>query len=113
MLALEVLGGIVVLLGLALVLARNLPVFDDEPEDVADNGLPADRLLRSDDIPRLRFRVGLRGYRMTDVDAAFDAVQRALAAAEGRSEPGAEQPPTDTDRPLSELERMHQPEDTV
>ena len=76
------LGGIVVLVGLALVLARNLPVLDDEAEDVADNGLPADRLLRSDDIPRLRFRVGLRGYRMSDVDAALEAVRRSLAAAE-------------------------------
>jgi len=89
-LTLEVLGGIVVLLGLALVLARNLPVFDDEPEDLADNGLPADRLLRSDDIPRLRFRVGLRGYRMGDVDAALDAVRRSLEAAEKTEEPADE-----------------------
>jgi len=60
-------------------------VLDDEPEDAADRGLPNDRLLRSDDIPRLRLRVGLRGYRMSDVDAALDAAQRALAAAEERS----------------------------
>jgi len=86
-----VLGGIVVLVGLALVLARNLPVLDDEAEDVADNGLPADRLLRSDDIPRLRFRVGLRGYRMSDVDAALEAVRRSLAAAEP-AEPQGDEP---------------------
>jgi DivIVA domain-containing protein len=84
--ALEVIGGIVVLLGLAFVLARNLPVLDDEAEDVADNGLPEGRLLRSDDIPRLRFRVGLRGYRMSDVDAALEAVRRSLAATEGAGE---------------------------
>lgn len=82
MLALEVIGGIVVLLGIAFVLARNVPVLDDEPEDVADNGLPVGRPLRSDDIPRLRFRIGLRGYRMSDVDAALEAVRRTLAATE-------------------------------
>jgi DivIVA domain-containing protein len=83
MLAVEVLGGVAVLLVLAFVLSRDVEVLDDESEDSVDSGLPEDRLLRSDDIPRLRFRVGLRGYRMADVDAALDAVQRALAAAEG------------------------------
>jgi DivIVA domain-containing protein len=82
MLAVEVLGGVAVLLVLAFVLSRDVEVLDDEPEDSVDSGLPDGRVLRSDDIPRLRFRVGLRGYRMADVDAALDAVQRALAAAE-------------------------------
>lgn len=82
MLAVEVLGGVAVLLVLAFVLSRDVDVLDDEPEDAADSGIPADRLLRSDDIPRLRFRVSLRGYRMADVDAALEAAQRALAAAE-------------------------------
>ena len=85
MLALEVLGGIVVLLALAFVLARDVPGFEDEPEDVRDNGLPTDRLLRSDDIPRLRLRVGVRGYRMSDVDAVLAAVERTLAADEQRA----------------------------
>ena len=82
MLALEVLGGIVVLLALAFVLGRDVPLLDYEPEDVKDNGVPVDRLLRSDDIPRLRFRVGLRGYRMSDVDAVLDAVYRSLSELE-------------------------------
>jgi DivIVA domain-containing protein len=68
--------------------------------------------LRSDDISRLRFRVGLRGYRMADVDAALEAAQLALAAAEGSpaevAEPVlAEQPPMTVDRPLSELEQTY------
>ena len=92
MLALEVLGGVVVLLALAFVLARDVPLLDDEPEDSKDSGLPEDRLLRSDDIPRLRFRVGLRGYRMTDVDAALAAVERALAAAESAGAPAGAAP---------------------
>ena len=87
MLALEVLGGVVVLLALAFVLSRDVDGLDDEPEDAKDSGLPGDRLLRSDDISRLRFRVGLRGYRMSDVDAALEAVQRTLAATEGRATP--------------------------
>jgi DivIVA domain-containing protein len=97
MLALEVLGGVVVLLGLAFVLARNGSGIEDEPDDGVDSGLPVDRPVRSDDIPRLRFRIGLRGYRMSDVDAALDALQSALAAAERRAAgdtapPTAEQP---------------------
>jgi DivIVA domain-containing protein len=84
MLALEVVGGVVVLLVLAFLLSRDVPVLDDEPEDAKDSGLPVDRPLRSDDISRLRFRVGLRGYRMSDVDAVLEAVQRTLADAEDR-----------------------------
>jgi DivIVA domain-containing protein len=82
---LEVLGGVVVLLALAFVLGRNLETLPDEEDDAIDRGLPEDRLLRSDDVPRLRFRVGLRGYRMSDVDDALDALQAALAAAEKRT----------------------------
>jgi len=109
MLALEVLGGVVVLLALAFVLGRDGATLDDEPEDVRDNGLPTDRPLRSDDIPRLRLRVGVRGYRMSDVDAVLDAMHRTLLRAEGRTQHPAdadlaEQPPTAVDRPLSELE---------
>jgi DivIVA domain-containing protein len=112
MLAVEVLVGVAVLLVLAFVLSRDVEVFDDEPEDSVDSGVPDGRALRSEDIPRLRFRVGLRGYRMADVDAALDAVQRALAAAEGAlARPDeallAEQPPPTVDRPLSEMERSY------
>ena len=111
MLALEVLGGVVVLLALAFVLSRDSATIDDEPIDSVDAGLPGDRLLRSDDIQRLRFRVGLRGYRMSDVDAALAAAQLSLAAAEGHPVADdaelAEQPPTSADRPLSELEETY------
>ena len=111
MLAVEVLVGVVVLLALAFVLARDSAAIDDESVDTIDGGLPADRLLRSDDIQRLRFRVALRGYRMSDVDAALAAVQLSLAAAEGHPSADdaelAEQPPTSLDRPLSELEQTY------
>src|SRR3954466_8693723 len=111
MLAVEVLGGVVVLLALAFVLSRDSAAIEDEPVDSVDSGLPADRLLRSDDIPRLRFRVGLRGYRMSDVAAALLAAQLSLASAEGKPMADdaelAEQPPTSADRPLSELEQTY------
>ena len=97
MLALEVLGGVVVLLALAFLLGRDVPLLDDEPDDARDSGLPSDRLLRSDDIARLRFRVGLRGYRMADVDAVLDAVQRTLAAKETAMETGQHPAPVTTD----------------
>jgi DivIVA domain-containing protein len=138
MLALEVLGGAIVLLGLAFVLSRELPLLDDESDDSRDIGLPTERQLRSDDIARLRFRIGLRGYRMSDVDAALEAAREALSFREREferhqpppitkgplarrptrppEEPAladpvlAEQPPPAViDRPLTELEEMHQP----
>jgi DivIVA domain-containing protein len=111
MLAVEVLGGLVVLLALAFVLSRDSAAIRDEPVDSVDGGVPTDRLLRSDDIPRLRFRVGLRGYRMSDVDAVLAAVQLSLLAAEGHPVADdaelAEQPPSSTERPLSELEETY------
>jgi len=106
-----VLIGLVVLLALAFVMSRDSATISDEPVDTVDGGLPTDRLLRSDDIPRLRFRVGLRGYRMSDVDAVLAAAQLSLAAAEGRPVADdaelAEQPPSDTERPVSELEETY------
>ncbi len=43
-----------------------------------DNALPAGRLEPAD-LGRARFSVGLRGYRMDEVDAALDRVQAELA----------------------------------
>ncbi|HVW81162.1 MAG TPA: DivIVA domain-containing protein [Mycobacteriales bacterium] len=84
--------GVAVLIGIALLLAVTDQPMSDEPVDRLDSGLPdsaADGLLRAADIPRLRFRVGLRGYRMDDVDAALARIQAALARAEG-GQPGGE-----------------------
>jgi DivIVA domain-containing protein len=109
-LAFEIFVGLAILVGIGLVLSTRAPVWDDEPADTPDNGLPDDRLLRSDDIPRLRFRVGWRGYRMSDVDAALEAARLALEAAEHggagsrHADALSEQPPSVADRPLSQLE---------
>lgn len=89
MLALEILVGVAVLLGVAFVASRpDVGGLDDEDTDHADIGLPDGRLLRSDDIARLNFRVvsgwrgTLRGYRFADVDAAMAKVEETLRAHE-------------------------------
>jgi DivIVA domain-containing protein len=76
-LILLVLLGVAILVVVALVLAFNEDGLQDEPPDYGDLGLP-DRRLDADDIPRLRFRIGLRGYRMEDVDAALDRVAQSM-----------------------------------
>jgi DivIVA domain-containing protein len=80
-LILLVLLGVAILVAVALVLAFNEDGLQDDPPDYGDLGLP-DRLLDADDIPRLRFRIGLRGYRMEDVDAALDRVAQSMRDAE-------------------------------
>lgn len=94
MLALWILVGVAVLLGVAFVASRpEVGGLEDEDTDHADLGLPAGRLLRSDDIRRLNFRVvsgvrgTVRGYRFSDVDAAMAKVEEALRTHEqSRSE---------------------------
>jgi DivIVA domain-containing protein len=71
-----VLVGVVLLIGVALMLSLSDGGLHDEPVDHRDLGLP-DRPLTLDDIAGLRFRTGLRGYRMEDVDAALDRIQQA------------------------------------
>lgn len=68
-----VLVGIVLLIGFALVLAFNDDGLPEETVDHRDLGLP-DRPLTAADLAGLRFRVGFRGYRMEDVDAALERI---------------------------------------
>jgi DivIVA domain-containing protein len=84
----HVVGGVVIALallaGLAVVLALTRSPMSRDDIDRVDAGLP-DRELRADDIAHLRFRIGLRGYRMDDVDVALDRLAAALRDAESRS----------------------------
>lgn len=88
MFVLVVVVAVGILVGVALLASGRFATLDDEPVDTADLGLPEGRLLRSDDIPRLRLRTvagirgAVRGYRMSDVDAAMQQVCEALRAAE-------------------------------
>ena len=58
--------------GVALVAAgRGAPlaeVYDDRP----DSSVPAEGPLSADDLRRVRFSLGFRGYRMSEVDALLD-----------------------------------------
>jgi DivIVA domain-containing protein len=72
-----VLVGVVLLAGFALVLAARDDGLPDETIDHGDLGLP-DRPLTAADVSGLRFRVGFRGYRMEDVDAALERVAQSL-----------------------------------
>jgi DivIVA domain-containing protein len=94
--------GALVLIGIAVALSLFGDTLEPEEVDSPDLGLPTDRLLTSADVPELRFRTGLRGYRMADVDAAIASLGEALANAEQRAEAAtehstrarADQPPT-------------------
>jgi DivIVA domain-containing protein len=79
-----VLLGIAALTGIAVLLGMSESPLSSEPVDRPDDGLP-DRPLTSHDVGGLRFRVGLRGYRMDDVDQALDRLRDALREAEERS----------------------------
>lgn len=86
--------GALVLVGIAVMLSLVGDTLEPESVDSPDLGLPQDRPITSADVPRLRFRTGLRGYRMADVDAAFASLAEALALAEQRADAGgAAQPP--------------------
>ena len=74
----------VVLFVIAAVAAGNGggagPAYPDRP----DVRLPADRPVTKGDVDRLRFSVGLRGYRMTEVDEVLDRLAGELAARDAR-----------------------------
>jgi hypothetical protein len=93
-LAVEIIVAVAVLIGVAFLAARpDIGGLEDTEPDVADIGLPDNRLLRSEDIPRLRFRTvggirGIRGYRFSDVDATIAKVEETLQAVESRRSAG-------------------------
>lgn len=73
--------GVAVLVGFAVLLTVREGGLPDEVVDHGDLGLP-DRVLTADDIGGLRFRTGLRGYRMEDVDAALERIAASMRSAE-------------------------------
>ncbi|HVS67738.1 MAG TPA: DivIVA domain-containing protein [Mycobacteriales bacterium] len=89
--------GVALLAGVAIVLGLVDSPMSVEPVDGPDDGLP-DRALTSHDVSGLRFRLGLRGYRMDDVDRALDRLRDALYDAEQRAQ-AAQQPVEDAPAP--------------
>ncbi|MFC0629149.1 DivIVA domain-containing protein [Kribbella deserti] len=85
---------IVVLIGAVAVVASGrwggmAEVYDDRPDVL----VPARRALTADDIESSRFGVGVRGYRMDEVDTLLERVAREVA---------------ERDRRIEALERAHQ-----
>ena len=75
--------------GIALVAAgRGAPlaeVYDDRP----DSSVPAEGPLSADDLRRVRFSLGFRGYRMSEVDALLDRLASEREQAERGDGPAA------------------------
>ena len=67
-----VLLGIAVLGGVAMVASGRGQGLTDAVPDRPDLTLPQDRPIAREDVDRLRFSVGLRGYRMDEVDDVLD-----------------------------------------
>lgn len=63
------------------------PVHPDRP----DRWVPADRSLTSQDVRQVRFAVGVRGYRMDEVDALLDRLADELEARERHGENEADE----------------------
>lgn len=70
---------VVVLGGIAIVAAGGGGSMRRAYEDRRDVTVPAGRRLTADDIRAVRFSVGVRGYRMDEVDALLDLVATELA----------------------------------
>jgi DivIVA domain-containing protein len=79
-----VLLGILVLGGVAVVAAGRGQGLTAAVPDRPDLSLPADRPLDRSDVDRVRFSVGLRGYRMDEVDDVLDRLAMDLEARDAR-----------------------------
>lgn len=64
--------GVVVVAALIVFLPPGRMVAPVVAADVIPDGLPTSGQLLAEDIARIRLPVGLRGYRMTEVDAILD-----------------------------------------
>ncbi len=76
--------------------------------DRPDLALPDEGLLARDDVDRVRFSVGARGYRMDEVDDVLDRLaheielrERRIAQLEGRAPESDESPLADFEEPHS------------
>jgi len=82
---LAVLGVLAVLFATAVLVTRADPLLADAPPDRADQALP-DRPLTAEDVASVRFSLGIRGYRMSEVDAVLARLAAELADRDCRLE---------------------------
>jgi DivIVA domain-containing protein len=79
------LAALAVIAGIALVaagLGASMP--EPDPDRRPYGLLPAGQQVHGDDVERLRFSLGFRGYRMDEVDAVLDRLTAELAARDAR-----------------------------
>jgi DivIVA domain-containing protein len=79
---LELLVGLAILAGVAVVASGRAGAAAPAAPDRPALAWPADRALTADDLAEVRFAVGFRGYRMDQVDALLDRLQREWAEPE-------------------------------
>jgi DivIVA domain-containing protein len=77
-------AAIAVVAVVALLAVGRLGELPDVEGDRAPLALPADRPLDGQDVDGVRFAVGLRGYRMDEVDDVLDRLSDDLAARDAR-----------------------------
>ena len=71
--------------GVAVLVARDRPVLEDDPVEVRRLAWPPQgRALRPDDLGDARFTVTVRGYRMDEVDRVLGEAAAALAERDRR-----------------------------
>ncbi len=84
MLALFVVVAIVVVAGIALLVARDRPLIADDPVGSRALAWSAEGGVDPQDLAEVRFAVALRGYRMEEVDRVLDDAREALAGRDAR-----------------------------
>lgn len=110
MLVVEVIVAGLVLFAIAVVAAGRGGSISEASPDGPDVGLPEGRLLGSEDVPRLRFRLAVRGYRMADVDQAMDRLRDSLVALEARPETRLAERPFEPPSPPTPVEPPRPPD---
>jgi len=78
------LAAIAVIAVVALLAVGRLGELPDVEGDRAPLALPDDRPLDGDDVDGVRFAVGLRGYRMDEVDDVLDRLAGEVSARDAR-----------------------------
>ena len=79
-----VLAGIAVVTVVALLAVGRLGELPDVDPDRPPTAMPEDRPVESADVDAVRFTVGMRGYRMDEVDEVLDRLAAEVAARDER-----------------------------
>lgn len=84
MIALFVVLALAVVAGVAVLVARDRPLIDDDPVGARPLRWSGSQGVGPLDLADVRFTVALRGYRMDQVDRVLDDTQRALSERDAR-----------------------------